>query len=204
MRRSEPHSRTYLPVTVLEQPSQKLFHVTIHSCLTLLTGSSRCAWLTSADALFRCDFTENGVLCTISLAIWEKCSSTRLLSDSSAWVQGVHSKHDNTEKRKENGLLGGQNHLSCQAIQVIATFSTLHGCQQYHEEHSSKAPPYTDDDFLASCTTQIHLPQHETFSPHCQKSCQSSVNMATCEELRCVLHSSPPKSCELDPCSNLC
>ena len=132
-----------------------------------------------------------------------KYRRTRLPSDRLTWVQFVRYMH---RKYREKGTYL-EDRISSHAKgpkRLWTTFNALLGRRRGSAGHSLEESSFTADDFLASYTAKILGVRRATENapaPHHPTTdcCLPTVNEVTTEEVRRLIITSPPKSCELDP-----
>jgi hypothetical protein len=129
---------------------------------------------------------------------------TKLLSDRrpTTWVQFVRSMHRQyREKERSNWEAKIASHTR-EPKRLWATFNALLGRRR--PDRPPDTPSFTADAFLASFDAKIRdIRQATAGSPppiHPPSDCRlSTIHPVSSAELRRVILSSPPKSCELDP-----
>ena len=127
-----------------------------------------------------------------------------LPSDRLTWVQFV--RHMHRKYREKEGAYW-EDRISSHAKEpkrLWTTFNALLGRRRGSAGHSSEESSFTADDFLASYTAKILGVRRATenaSAPHHPTTdcCLPTVNEVTTEEVRRLIITSPPKSCELDP-----
>src|SRR6218665_350866 len=133
-----------------------------------------------------------------------KYRRTGLPSDRLTWVQFVRYMH---RKYREKEGTYWEDRISSHTKEpkrLWTTFNALLGRRRGSAGHSSEESSFTADDFLASYTAKILGVRRATenaSAPHHPTTdcCLPTVNEVTTEEVRRLIITSPPKSCELDP-----